>query len=107
MIALSMLSLGVLILLAAMTAFSVVAMQHSSLQPATVNPFGPVLGHDTTSETLTNSVSCENTLNGDWHSVELHRLCDVEDMLDNLEACHAAKTELEFTANDRFTVRWR
>ena len=107
MITLTMLSLGVMILIAAMTAFSVVATQHPSLQPATVNPFGPVFGHDTSSETLPNSLSCENTLNGDWQTLELNRLCDVEDLLDSLEACHASKTELELTSNDRFTVRWR
>ena len=52
MITLSLLSLGVVILLAAVTVLSVVATQHPALQPATVNPFGPSSGHNP-ADTLT------------------------------------------------------
>ena len=105
MITLSMLSLGVVILLAAITVLSVVATQHPALQPASVNPFGPSIGLEN-SDTLPTSLRGENTLAGDWHTIELNRLSDVEDLLDTLETCHA-QAELEITSNDQFTVRWR
>jgi hypothetical protein len=105
MITLSMLSLGVVILLAAITVLSVVATQHPALQPATVDPFGPSIGLDA-SETLPTAMHSEGTLTGDWHTLELNRLSDVEDLMDTLEACHA-RAEVEIAGNERFTVRWR
>lgn len=43
---------------------------------------------------------------GDWVSVELARLCDVEDLLDWLEMHGVTERELHSEAGSRFVVRW-
>jgi hypothetical protein len=105
MITISLLSLGLVILLASVTVLSVIATRHPALMPATVNPFGPSIGVDA-ADTLNVGSHAETTLAGDRQAAELNRLSDVEELLDTLEATHH-RAELEIAGNDRFTVRWR
>ena len=105
MLTISMLSMSLVVLLATITLLSAVTTRQC-LQPATVNPFGP-MHQNPELDTLPNGTASESTLNGDWQSAELSRLCDVEMFLDSLEAKHICRTELELNSNDRFTVRWR
>jgi hypothetical protein len=44
---------------------------------------------------------------GDWKLVTLCRLCDVEELLDCLEANHVAEREVHTFGNNTFAVRWR
>lgn len=106
MMTLSMLSLGLVILLAAITVLSVVATQ-PTLRPV---PCGSSFGFEptapTSADTLQNARHSEQTL-GDWHTADLHSLFEVETLLDSLEASNATKTEVELASNDHFVVRWR
>lgn len=108
MITLSILSLSIVILLAAITIFSVVVTQSPALVPASS---GTVIGFDfhgrTAADTLELTGHAETTLNGDWNIVNLNRLCDVECLLDSLEASQVNNTEVDFVSNNRFIVRWR
>lgn len=106
MIAISLLTLGALILLATLTILCVTTSRQLGLQPAVVDPFGQVIPSDFGHDTLPNSAAEQVTLAEPWHSVELERLCDVEEVLDVLEANHA-RGELVIAGNNRFTVRWR
>ncbi|CAN5320357.1 hypothetical protein BH11PLA2_BH11PLA2_00510 [soil metagenome] len=107
MISLSLLSVGVAILIAAVAIMSMIATQDPRLIPATVNPFGANFGFDPSSDTLAHGHHAEQTMNGDWKSVELNSLFRVEELLDALEASNATKTEVELAGEDKFTVRWR
>jgi hypothetical protein len=104
-ITLSMLSLGLALLLAAITVMNMVASHQPILQPAGGGTFGFDPTAFSPSDTMTHNYA-DNTLS-EWHTADLHRLCDVESLLDTLEASHAAKTEVHFAGNDHFIVRWR
>ncbi len=107
MITIPMLSLGVVILLAAITILSVVATSgRPSPAAVTFSGTGSCNPYGISSDTLPLGGG-EGTLAGDWHSQELTRLSDVEALLDTLEARHVSKTELQINGNNRFTVRWR
>ena len=104
MMTLTFITIGMAILMATVTVLNVAATR-PSLQPATVNPFGPSL-NDFCADTMPVGSYAEITLTGDWQSVELNRRCDAEALLDTLEANHH-RGELEIVGNDCFTVRWR
>lgn len=84
-----------------------VATRQSALLPDTVNPFtwpaGPA------QDTLTEEALVPTVLRdtGDWKLVTLCRLCDVEELLDCLEANAVTEREVHTFGNNTFAVRWR
>ena len=85
----------------------VVATRHPSLLPGTVHPFAP--SSDPAADTISSEVmeSTVLTETGDWKLVTLNRLCDVEELLDCLEASNVAEREVHTFGNNTFAVRWR
>jgi hypothetical protein len=88
------------------TVLCVVAVRPAELLPSTVDPYATPVPADPAADTLPTGQG-EVTLNGDWHQVELSRLCDAERLLDTLEARNVQHREMSIVANDKFVVRWR
>jgi hypothetical protein len=79
----------------------VVAM---SQKAGTVYPFAPV--QPTAADTLTDEVKTVFCDEG-WSVATLTSLCDVEDLLDSLEAQQVAQREVQVMGNSSFRVRWK
>jgi hypothetical protein len=88
------------------TVLCVVAVGPAEQLPSTVDPYATPLPSDPAADTLPTG-HCEVTLNGDWQTVELNRLCDVEEFLDALEVQGIQHREMSIVGNDKFVVRWR
>ncbi len=84
-----------------------VATRRPALSPGTVHPFAP--SADPSADTMTGQVMVPTVMTepGDWKLVTLSRLCDVEDLLDCLEANKVAEREVHTFGNSTFAVRWR
>ena len=78
----------------------------ATARPAYQTTAGLPFGIDAAAETIVSSRS-EGTLAGDWKEVELCRLCDAEELLDQLECAHMRSSEMDIVDNNRFVVRWR
>jgi hypothetical protein len=77
------------------------------LRPATVFPFAPG-SSDPSADTLVGEAQTPTVLaDAGWRVATLHRLCDVEDLLDSLEAHGVAEREVETVGNAEFLVRWK
>ncbi len=86
----------------------IVATNDPTLIPATVNPFGGISHFsDPSAVTMPSSHSHESTMLGDWQTVELNRLSEVEDLLDSLENSSVRHREFQVLNNNTFVVRWR
>lgn len=72
-----------------------------------VQPFAPSANpaDDTLSEQA--MVSTVLTDDGGWKVVTLSRLCDVEELLDCLEASGCVDREVHTFGNSTFAVRWK
>ncbi len=93
-----MLPLALLAATAAATAGVVMTQK-----PGTVYPFAPV--KPTAADTL---VAADTVFADDgWSVVTLNRLCDVEDLLDSLEAHQVCEREVRVVGNSSFRVRWK
>lgn len=77
------------------------------LLPGTVHPFAPSAypSQDTMTEEAMAPTVLRDT--ADWKLVTLCRLCDVEELLDCLEANHVTEREVHTFGNNTFAVRWR
>jgi hypothetical protein len=84
-----------------------VATRHPALLPGTVQPFAP--SADPANDTLAEQAMTSTVLSdaGNWKVVTLSRLCDVEELLDCLEASGTAEREVHTFGNSTFAVRWR
>lgn len=77
------------------------------LRPATVFPFAPG-SSDPSADTLVGEANTQTVLADDgWQMATLNRLCDVEDLLDSLEAHGIAEREVQTMGNAEFLVRWK
>lgn len=84
-----------------------VATRRPDLLPGTVSPFAPSANpaDDTLAEqAMVATVLTDST---DWKLVTLNRLCDVEELLDCLEAGNVAQREVHTFGNNTFAVRWK
>jgi hypothetical protein len=98
-LATSALLCGILYMLAVRTA--------PQLRPATVFPFAPGSANPA-DDTLDAQAHTPTVLADDgWKVATLHRLCDVEDLLDSLEAHGIAEREVQTMGNAEFRVRWK
>ena len=72
-------------------------------KPGTVYPFAPA------TPSAADTLVAADTVFADegWSVVTLSRLCDVEDLLDSLEAHQVCEREVRVMGNDRFRVRWK
>lgn len=62
---------------------------------------------DPGSDTMVNQAGIETVfIDHGWKNATLTRLCDVEDLLDSLEACGVKEREVEM-GQDSYAVRWR
>ncbi len=82
-------------------------------EPATVQPYAPG-GVDPSADTLAGSSDLVRTVlnpltspTADWQVATLANLCEVEDLLDSLEAHGVRDREVSTLAADCFAVRWR
>lgn len=107
MITLSILTLALAVMLATIAVLNVVASREAELAPALVDPFMVPHPRDVSADTLPIGCQGQQTLAGEWHETKLARLCDVEDLLDELEACNVKRKELEILGTNVFLVRWR
>ena len=84
-----------------------IANRQPALLPDTVHPFArpTAPSQDTLAEDALVPTVLRDT--GDWKLVTLCRLCDVEELLDCLEANAVAEREVHTFGNDTFAVRWR
>ena len=94
-----MIPLALLAVTAAATA-GVVMIQ----KPGTVYPVAPV--KPSAADTLAADAETVFVDNG-WSVVTLSRLCDVEDLLDSLEAHQVCEREVRVMGNSNFRVRWK
>jgi hypothetical protein len=76
------------------------------LQPATVYPFAPG-SSDPSADTLCGQAAPTVLVDDGWTVATLNRLCDVEDLLDSLEAHGITEREMETVGNAQFLVRWK
>ncbi len=82
-------------------------------EPATAAPFAPG-SVDPSADTLAGSSELVRTVLNplttpatDWQVATLANLCEVEDLLDSLEAHGVCDREVTTLAADCFAVRWR
>lgn len=75
----------------------------------TVNPFTEPTIADPTAETLPHSSDVAQTTapGKPWQTRTLTNLWQVEDLLDNLEACGVEEREVHILGESTFAVRWR
>jgi hypothetical protein len=99
MIAFSMLAAGIALVLAVAMIMSV-----AMTRDAAVTAIGGLTIPATAATPLT---SPADRSDAEWKMIELNDIFKVEALLDTLEASNATKTEVEMTADDKFTVRWR
>lgn len=95
---------------AALTAGAVLmitVVRRAELLPGTAYPFAP--SANPADDTLAEQAMVPTVLRdaGDWKLVTLCRLCDVEELLDCLEANNVSEREVHTFGNDTFAVRWR
>ena len=84
-----------------------VAIQSPSLRPATVYPFAPG-STDPSADTMAGQACIETVFNDNgWNALTLHRLNEVEDLLDSLEAHSIVEREVKTLDGNTFCVRWR
>lgn len=106
MISFTLLAATAVVTLALFTVLCVVAVRPAELQPVGADPYATPPPADSATDTMAGP-SSEATLVGDWNEIELTRLCDVEDLLDSLEARNVRQQELKVVGNEKFVVRWR
>lgn len=89
-------------------ALYVMAVQASPiLAPAPAGPFSPGTS-DPAADTMTSQTQMNTVFaDGGWQSVTLNRLCDVEDLLDQLEAHNVTEREMVTLSDTAFAVRWK
>lgn len=76
-------------------------------QPAVAGPFAPGSA-DPSADTLTGQAHTNTVFaDSDWQSATLDRLCDVEDLLDYLEANRVTDREFHALGDNTFCVRWK
>jgi hypothetical protein len=74
---------------------------------APVGPFAPGTA-DPSADTMAGQAEVNTVFSDDgWKSITLSRLCDVEDLLDQLEAHHVTEREMLTLGNASFCVRWK
>jgi hypothetical protein len=93
-----------LLSLAAAVTVAAVGVVAMSNKQGTVYPFAPA--KPTIADTLTSDAETVFVDDG-WSVATLTRLCDVEDLLDCLEAQNFAQREVRVLGNDCFRVRWK
>jgi hypothetical protein len=82
-------------------------LRSSFFQP-TPGPFDATPIPDVGMDTMLNQSNIETVFaDTGWKNTTLKRLCDVEDLLDCLEASGYAEREVETRGNASFAVRWR
>ncbi len=70
-----------------------------------VSPFAPV--KRSAADTLVADSETAFTDADGWSVVTLNRLCDVEDLLDSLEAHRVSEREVRVVGDSSFRVRWK
>ena len=84
-----------------------IATRSQLFQPKS-KPFITLPEPDVGEETMVNQSNVETVFaDTGWKRTTLNRLCDVEDLLDCLEASGFAEREVETRGNCSFAVRWR
>lgn len=91
-----------------MTTLCITVAKLPALQPGTLNPFGPHQVNPS-SDTLQNESLTRTVMSDEkeWQLVTMHRLSDVEDFLDMLEAHKVRERQVHTLNNTSFAVRWR
>lgn len=80
----------------------------SLFQPKPAGPFDVNSRPDFGADTMVDQSNVETVFaETGWKNTTLNRLCDVEDLLDCLEASGFAEREVESRGNANFAVRWR
>jgi hypothetical protein len=78
-----------------------------ALQPAVAGPFAPG-SLDPAADTLTSQAQVSTVFaDPEWQTATLDRLCDVETLLDYLEAHAVSDREFHVLGNSSFCVRWK
>ena len=82
-------------------------MTQPALHPLPAGPFAPGTA-DPSADTNAGQAQV-NTVFADtgWQTATLHQLCDVEDLLDYLEANQFHTREVHTLGNNVFCVRWK
>lgn len=105
----TLLTLGFIFTTAAMAAMCVVATRSSLLEPAVASPYGG-LRADPSNDTLCGAVNMTvypPALPGEWQTLQLSSLHEVEQTLDSLENHGVLNREVVTMGNDCFAVRWK
>lgn len=102
---LTILLCSTLLIVGLFTLMAVVTTQEATYSPSTVNPFGPNLNSDPSSDTIDHMASIPTLTHG-WQMNEVKTLREVEEILDWLENHNVRHTELT-TMNGKFQVRWQ
>jgi hypothetical protein len=90
--------------LASAVTVAAVGVVTMSQKPGTVYPFAPV--KPSAADTIASAVDTVFADEG-WSIVTLSRLCEVEDLLDSLEAHGVCEREVRMMGNNNFRVRWK
>ena len=70
-----------------------------------VSPFAPA--ETSAADTLVADADTVFTDADGWSVITLNHLCDVEDLLDSLEAHRVSQREVRVVGNGSFRVRWK